>query len=277
MQAGCEAAGWRGQPLPGSLGPAVCLLPPTNPVWLVADDNGILACMVTVFPGKFAFSQPMKLICDRMEKRPRHRRFTEIYRTNEWNSEETRSGRGSEWESTEHVRRILDVALVFTRAATLIDAGCGEANWVCGIRPRLKHVHGIDIVGEPALRNRWQNNMQGRADSLTFHTADIVTDLLPAGDMILCRDVLVHLSNADCMAALANFCRSGSRYLLATSFELSCNHDIETGLWRKQDLEKAPFNLPAPVKRWNEKSPLDGGRHTGKFLNLWCLQSLQLD
>lgn len=118
--------------------------------------------------------------------------------------------------------------------------------------------------------------MRKRASSLTFVNADIVTAPLPKADIILCRDVLVHLSNAECLAALANFMRSGSRYLLATSFQGVTNTDIVTGRWRLQNLEAAPFNLPGPVKRWNEMSPMDGGRYRNKCLNLWCLQKLAL-
>ncbi|WP_108883001.1 methyltransferase domain-containing protein [Anderseniella sp. Alg231-50] len=204
----------------------------------------------------------------------RSARFNAIYSTNEWNSEETRSGRGSELACTRHVMRIVDVAVIFSHAKTLLDAGCGEANWLGETKVPLDHIYGVDIVDDPALQRQWEQRMRKRASRLSFVTADIVTDPLPKVDIILCRDVLVHLSNAECTAALANFVKSGSRYLLATSFQETSNIDIEMGQWRKQNLEAPPFNLPAPVKRWNEMSPMDGGRHVDKCLFLWCLSKL---
>ena len=206
----------------------------------------------------------------------RRTRFNAIYSTNEWNSEETRSGRGSELLATQHVMRIVDVALIFSRAKTLLDAGCGEANWLQETRVPLDHVYGVDIVDDPGLKRHWKNQLAGRASALTFVNADIVSDPLPRADIILCRDVLVHLSNADCSATLANFAKAGSRYLLATSFQTASNTDIETGKWRMQNLEAPPFNLPEPVKRWNELCPMDSGRYRDKCLNLWQLSALDL-
>lgn len=218
----------------------------------------------------------LHLLFRQMTDDSRSARFNAIYSSNEWNSEETRSGRGSELASTRHVMRIVDVAVIFSRAETILDAGCGEANWLSETTVPLDHIYGVDIVDDPELKSRWEQQLCNRAPKLTFVNADIVSDPLPRVDIVLCRDVLVHLSNVECVAALANFVKSGSRYLLATSFQEAGNTDIKTGQWRMQNLEGPPFNLPEPVKRWNELCPMDGGRYTDKCLNLWCLSKLGL-
>lgn len=201
-------------------------------------------------------------------------RFAEIYRTNEWGSAETRSGRGSERSATGRAAVILDAAIALTGARSLLDAGCGARNWLSAVRMPVDRYLGVDIVAEladaatpgPELPPGWP-----RAEMLR---ADIVSDPLPACDLVLCRDVLPHFSTADIRAALRNFVRCGARHLLTTSFPGRANREIETGLWRPIDLEAAPFRLPPPRKRWSEECPLDGGAWADKSLLLWRLQDL---
>ena len=72
---------------------------------------------------------------------------------------------------------------------------------------------------------------------------------MPRADAILCRDCLVHLSLANIAAAVANFRRSGSEWLVTTTFpELRTNIDCEDGDWRALNLALAPFHWGPPVK-----------------------------
>jgi hypothetical protein len=52
------------------------------------------------------------------------------------------------------------------------------------------------------------------------------------------------------------------------------NLDITTGDWRIINLEKAPFNLPEPIKIINEKCTEANGSYADKSLGLWKLQQL---
>ena len=61
---------------------------------------------------------------------------------------------------------------------------------------------------------------------------DITRDRLPRVDLILCRDVLPHLSFADIARAVDNFKRSGATWLLTNTFvDRPRNDDIPTGAW----------------------------------------------
>lgn len=98
---------------------------------------------------------------------------------------------------------------------------------------------------------------------------------LPKADVILCRDCLVHFSFADIELALSNFKRSGSRYLLTTSFiDWEMNADISTGGWRPLNLQASPFLFPAPMAMVDERCMHSGGIYQGKRLALWELESL---
>jgi len=93
---------------------------------------------------------------------------------------------------------------------------------------------------------------------------------------VLCRDCLVHFSFDDVFRALANLCRSGSRYLLTTHFTGPAeNRDIVTGDWRLLNLEREPFLLPAPRRVLVESCTLEEGRGQGKCLALWELETVR--
>lgn len=106
---------------------------------------------------------------------------------------------------------------------------------------------------------------------------DISKDGLPKADMILCRDCLVHFSFEDILSAIRNFKRSGSQYILTTTFsERLSNIDINTGGWRTLNLQLPPFNFPRPIKLINEKCDEAGGIYLDKSLGLWRLEDIAI-
>lgn len=207
-------------------------------------------------------------------KESRAKRFFDIYATNEWNSSETRSGRGSDISATRQVVRIIDAAIIVTKSRVFLDAGAGERHWLGAVRAPVERYYAVDIV--PALTSSTNSARNyprhwPRPDSIC---ADIICDTLPHSDLILCRDVLPHFSFEDAFRALGNMRASGAEFLLTTTFANRENTEIETGRWRPLNLEAPPFNLPPPAKRWDELCPLDGGKYSDKCLNLWRFDEL---
>lgn len=200
---------------------------------------------------------------------PRQRAvFTRIYHNNEWGGGESRSGQGSTRARGAEFREQLAALLDRLGVVTLLDAPCGDFNWMRDLEAAsLRSYIGVDIVEELIAANRAQYGADGRQ----FHCGDLTRDPLPRADLILCRDGLVHLSFADIRAALRNFKRSGSRYLLATTFDdVEVNTDIPTGSWRALNLRTAPFGFPPPLA-----AIADAPRnYPDKQLALWELASL---
>jgi len=128
---------------------------------------------------------------------------------------------------------------------------------------------GIDIVPELIVHCR-EKYSAGRR---TFMHGDITRDALPRADVILCRDCLVHFSFKDIFAAIDNFKKSQSRYLLATTFiAFSENLDVATGEWRRLNMELHPFNFPPPDRLIDEYCPHPDG--ADKRLGLWRLENV---
>lgn len=170
--------------------------------------------------------------------------FTSIYRSNGWDSSESRSGIGSTLASTANIRRRLPNLLERLNIRALLDAPCGDFHWMKEVPlPAGCTYIGADIV--PDLIE--DLSAQFASPSRSFVCANILGPL-PDADLWLCRDCLIHLSNEQVATAIENFQRSNIGYWLTTHVP-ACrtNKDIPTGAYRLINLRRPPFNLPKPL------------------------------
>ncbi|MDE5460396.1 class I SAM-dependent methyltransferase [Bradyrhizobium sp. CSS354] len=199
-------------------------------------------------------------------------RFERIEQTNLWGAASSVSGLGSEDPATAAIREALPALLQRLGAHSLLDAPCGDAGWIGRIKLDLDYT-GIDIVPSLIAANSERaarGELVGR-----FRVADITRDALPKADVILCRDCLVHLSFDNISRAMANFRASGAHFLLVTTFpEWDGNRDCEDGDWRALNMEKAPFDWPAPHALINERCEEGNGGWRDKSLGLWAMDEL---
>jgi glycosyltransferase involved in cell wall biosynthesis/SAM-dependent methyltransferase len=198
--------------------------------------------------------------------------FTRIYEGNIFGSRESHSGEGSTLEQTAAIRREIPALLRELGAKSLLDAPCGDFNWLREAELGVERYIGVDIVRDLVAADQRRYGRAGRE----FQCRDLIRDPLPAADVILCRDCLVHLNFRDARQMLRNFRRSGSRYLLTTTFTGRGENVDLTGsmLWRTLNLQRAPFNFPAPLHLINENCTEAGGAYADKCLGLWRLEGL---
>ena len=187
--------------------------------------------------------------------------------------DESLSGPGSCLAQTIELRERLPLLLESMGVRSLVDAPCGDFNWMAGVRLGLDEYVGVDILEELVAENRRRHGGARRR----FLCLDIRRDPLPGADCILSRDLLVHLSFADAFRTLQNFKRSGARYLLTTTFTGEReNRDTSQGQWRTLNLERPPFDFPAPMRILDERCTEAGGTYRDKSLALWPLEHLPL-
>jgi hypothetical protein len=199
--------------------------------------------------------------------------FTEIWRSNLWGAEQSRSGLGSEVEAASQLVAELPGLLAQFNIKTLLDLPCGDFGWLARARLELDTYVGADIVDElVALNTTKYATADGR---IGFRRLDLLSDPLPAMDAVLCRDCLVHLSYANIARAFENLAASGSRWLIATTFtDHDDNRDIVDGDWRLLNLQAKPFNLPQPSALLNEGCREAGGTYDDKSLGVWRIADL---
>ena len=170
-------------------------------------------------------------------------RFSDIYKWNLWSSTESSSGDGSEVLSTELLREWMICNLPKLKVQKLVDASCGDFNWMKHVINRLQlNYIGLDIVKTVIDKN---NNLYANP-STCFKVSDICNDQIPSCDLILVRDCLFHLSFDDIDKFLINIKETNYKYLLTTTHLVEPgfqNKDIITGDFRIINLFSIPFNF----------------------------------
>lgn len=213
---------------------------------------------------------PYKLLVRLGKRAPIQEHFSRIYHENIFGGEESRSGEGSSLAQTELLRQDLPELLRELGIQSLLDAPCGDFNWMRHVDLGAIRYQGLDIVPDIIERNR-----RTYANALrSFDQGDLVNSPLPRVDLIMCRDCLVHLSNADARKALNNFKLSGATYLLTTTFSEQAQNKELRGCWRSLNLEKPPFSLPRPLRLLNEGCTEGGGAFADKCMGLWRLSDI---
>jgi len=197
--------------------------------------------------------------------------FRDIYRRNHWSGPESRSGLGAGPDQTAVLSTALPDLLRRLGVGVLLDLPCGDYGWMGRIELPVARYIGADLL--PELIEPLQARFGDARHS--FRVLDLTRDALPEADLILCRDCLVHLSFSDIRRALGSVLRAGIPWLLTTTFpRCEVNEEIVTGDWRPLDLERPPFELPAPFELLNEGCTEGDGLFGDKSLGLWRTSDL---
>jgi SAM-dependent methyltransferase len=168
--------------------------------------------------------------------------FEKIYQGNEWGYG---SGVGSLPLNNIEYIKFLRMFLERNSIRSVVDFGCGDWQFSRFVGWDTVTYTGFDIV--PSVVERNQTSF-GR-DNISFRVFNSETELLTA-DLLLCKDVFQHISNASIEKYLRAFKRR-YRFLLITNDEWPAEHlintDIDEGSWRPVRLDRQPFSEIAPV------------------------------
>jgi hypothetical protein len=170
------------------------------------------------------------------------------------------------------VREQLPQWLAAYNIRTVLDIPCGDYHWFGSMDLDLDRYIGADIVPElvASARDRFTD------DRHCFLELDAASSELPHVDAIFCRDMLVHFSGDDVRRTIANFKRSGSTYLITTTYPGRKNRrKITTGQWQPIDLTNFVV-APELLELMKEYSPDEyQGRLSDKCLALWRLADIE--
>jgi hypothetical protein len=201
-------------------------------------------------------------------------KFSEIYSNNIFGGRVSRSGEGSDLVQTEIIRRELPRIVKECSIHTFLDAPCGDGYWMQKTNLGVEQYIGVDIV--EAMIEKHKKDFG--SPTQTFLCMNLVTDSLPKVDLIFSRDCLVHLRFKDALKTIANFKRSGAKYLLTTTFvDRTKNYDLVgmDSFWRPLNMRLAPFNFPEPLLIVNEGCTEEAELYTDKSLGLWLLSDIK--
>ena len=186
--------------------------------------------------------------------RTRADRFKKVYAQNLWQSGESRSGKGSEKvNAAADARFILSVVRkrfsggVGRANVTIIDAPCGDMNWMPDLLIQLEKefsitYHGYDIVADlvKAHHSRFSTRRNWH-----FWNMDVVDATPKSGDILISRDLLNHLPLADAQRVLSNIKATHTPTLIiSNNRDVAFNRQLKDmgGGSHKLNLELPPFN-----------------------------------
>jgi 2-polyprenyl-3-methyl-5-hydroxy-6-metoxy-1,4-benzoquinol methylase len=164
--------------------------------------------------------------------------FSKIYKENLWHGG---SGAGSKLENVKEYVEVLQKYIDKPEVKTVLDLGCGDWQFSKFLDLSSVSYLGVDVV-ESVIEF---NSTSYSASNIKFISRDITTYEVPKADLIICKDVLQHLSNKDVVIILVKIITSSKFSLITNDFkpENTENKDINNGDYRCLDLTLSPFYL----------------------------------
>ncbi len=203
------------------------------------------------------------------------KKFARVFSKNAFGGDTSLSGRGSDLDQTKRIQVELPKLLRKYGVVSLIDLPCGDQNWISSVP-----LDNITYVGADIVRDLIKENTELYGSKIrSYVELDITREIPSRADLILCRDLLVHLNTKQIYKALRNMKNSGSTYILTTTFtgnRTYKNLPIFTRSvgWRAINLQSTPFNFPEPLEVVNEECTEGNGLFSDKSLAVWRLSDL---
>ena len=140
--------------------------------------------------------------------------FTNIYSNKIWGTNENgegHSGGGSTFENTTIYRAFLQDFLSQFNIRSVLDVGCGDWEFSQAIDWKGIKYTGYDVVKDVIEKNK----IRFESDNIHFFTMDIINSRLQKADLLICKEVLQHLTNKDVLKFSYHF--SNFKYCLITN------------------------------------------------------------
>jgi hypothetical protein len=185
--------------------------------------------------------------------------FDYIYQHRIWGAEGTRplSGWGSYGEWAAGFVRLAANVIKERGIRTVTDIGCGDFNIGSQLCGSVEKYHASDISSEII---RWNIDRFSALKNVVFQQANACVDPLPPADLLIIRQVLQHLTNAQIESVLQNVEKSGFRQVLIAehvstpektgkpnqdlrSQGCSTRLDFDSGVF----IDQPPFSRPAKL------------------------------
>jgi SAM-dependent methyltransferase len=153
------------------------------------------------------------------------------------------SGPGSAIAYTAAFREFLATFMREHRIESVVDYGCGDWQWARLMDWQGRTYQGFDIVAPLIDRLRKQYERPGVSFALV---EDVARFEPPDCDLLICKDVLQHLPNAEAAAIIERFGRHAKHVLWVNDRDPNPaynNSDTTVGGYRRMDLSAPPFSV----------------------------------
>jgi hypothetical protein len=188
---------------------------------------------------------------------PLQQAFDEVYRRGMWKQGNSPSGLGSEGILAERYVDLVRAYAAKYSLRTAVDGGCGDFSVGSRLVPFFERYAAIDVSPRIIASNQ-RRYADLAKDKVTFAVANMLETPFPATDLVLIREVLQHLTNAQIEMILKNLEASTWRRVLISESvydprnNQSPNLDLPSHSVRTRGsqgsgvfVDKPPFSRPA--------------------------------
>lgn len=172
-------------------------------------------------------------------------RFSRIVSSNAWGSKETPCGPGSTLEACAEIIERLPLWIRALKIKSIVDLGCGDFHWLKEVDLSAAEYDGYDIV-----KSAVEAASKYATKNIRFHHKDVLSIDPKKADLVLCKDVLIHLPDSDVLSLLRAIKDSGSRYLASTTapgWPNMFRTGMNAGEFAPIDLQQTPYDLSLPI------------------------------
>ena len=186
--------------------------------------------------------------------------FNSIYNSNHWRDynktkiNESVSGLGSDLANNSSLVNNIKNFISEFKIKKILDLGCGDFNWMKYIvlnNNNIMNYLGLDIVDK--IINL--NNLNYKNNEILFKTNDVLLDDLPDSyDLIIIRDLFIHLTNDEILKIINKINNSTIKFLAVTSYptsDININSN-KFGHHRYINMQLDPFYLDRPFKIFDD-------------------------
>lgn len=199
----------------------------------------------------------------------KNNKFSYIYKSKYWKGagEGSLSGAGSNENTTQKIKHELQSFFKQKKIQSILDIPCGDWKWMSTMDFQQVNYIGCDVVKEMIEKN---SRLYAR-DNIKFMVKSLIDDDLPNADLIIVRDLLVHLDTSDILKCLENIKRNNFEYIAITNYPtLKSQHKdkILGDKWRPINLSMEPFSLIDPEYNLDDTSMIQD-HDKEKYLSVW--------
>ncbi len=204
----------------------------------------------------------------------KNKKFLYIYKSKYWQciTDGSLSGGGSNDISTYNIKKSLSEFIKYNNIKSIIDIPCGDWKWMSEFDLSDLEYFGYDVVDDLIL----ENQRKYKKKNITFDVKNLVNEKLPKSDLIIIRDLLVHLDHIDIIKCLTNLDDSDFKFIGITNYPKIISHKkrlfgdyLRLGdKWRPINFSIYPYNLPSPdfnLSDTNDLSEID----KNKYISIW--------
>ena len=154
---------------------------------------------------------------------------------------ETYSGPGSLLINTDNLIEELPVFLEKYNIKSIIDVPCGDFNYMKNINLDNIKYNGYDIS-----ENAIEKCLKYQKQNINFNILDVTNETLNYSDLIICKDLFLHLSFVHIEKILQNIINTKCKYFAVSRYDNGKykNIDQDSGLGaRSIEITSPPFNF----------------------------------